>query len=382
MKTGTRIALSVGLLVVGGAITAALIFLAPEAETGQAERPEPEVEVEEVGRSLQVMHIPATGTVEAADELQLVPQVSGEIVWVDDELDPGTRYAAGEALARVDPANYEAALAQARSQLQQARVQLEQAQARSRTAERETELLDGLEQSPLTRNEPQLESARQVVESAEAALERSRRDLDRTWLRAPFDASVVTESISLGSVVGPSQPVARLVGTDELWVRASIPVARLSAVELPTEDASGSSATVRQTLGNQDAIERAGRVDALVSELEPETRTAQLLISIDEPWGEAGELPLLPGAFVDIEIHGRAIEGSHTIAREALRRGDEVWLVNDAGELQTTEVTVAWKTADEAYITAGLQAGDRVITSPLANAVDGMAVTLADQPSG
>jgi multidrug efflux pump subunit AcrA (membrane-fusion protein) len=113
----------------------------------------------------------------------------------------------------------------------------------------------------------------------------------------------------------------------------------------------------------------------LEGELDPQTRTAQLLIEIDAESEQPGSgLPLLPGANVEVVIEGRSIEQAITIPRVALRDGTRVWLVDDDGELAERAVTVGWRERDSVVVTAGLEPGERVVTSPIATPIVGMLV--------
>ena len=73
------------------------------------------------------------------------------------------------------------------------------------------------------------------VTAARAALEKSRLDLSRTTLTAPFDCVVTSENVDLGALVTPQTQLATLVGTDEYWVRVTIPVSQLRWIHIPSQ---------------------------------------------------------------------------------------------------------------------------------------------------
>ena len=62
------------------------------------------------------------------------------------------------------------------------------------------------------------------------------------------------------------------------------------------------------------------------------------------------------------------------LPRYALRGSDSVYIVNDSGLLETRIVQIIKSDAKEIIITAGLQPGDRVATSPIAYYTENMAV--------
>ena len=138
-------------------------------------------------------------------------------------------------------------------------------------------------------------------------------NLSRTSIRAPFNAVVLSENVDVGQVVGSASQVAILAGTDRVRVEASVPYDRLSSLAIPGVDGvtadEASTATVRHTLGDGSAIVRSGRVVGMGGQLDPQTRTATVLLTIDAPYDPpGGGLPLLIGAFVDITIDGRSVD--------------------------------------------------------------------------
>lgn len=104
----------------------------------------------------------------------------------------------------------------------------------------------------------------------------------------------------------------------------------------------------------------------LEGQLESQTRNAQLLVAVDDPYSPPeGGLPLLPGSFVRVELEGREVDGVFSLPRAALHDGNTLWIVDDSERLATRRVDVRWGTSDEVYITGELQPGDRVVTSTL-----------------
>jgi multidrug efflux pump subunit AcrA (membrane-fusion protein) len=107
-----------------------------------------------------------------------------------------------------------------------------------------------------------------------------------------------------------------------------------------------------------------------------------VLVTIDDPLGDGSGLPLLPGAFVDVDLRGRTLHGVAAVPRTGIREGNVAWVVGDDSRLHRTEVTVGWREEERVFVTGGLQDGDRVVTSPLSLPIDGMAVRLASGRGG
>ncbi|MEN0066767.1 MAG: efflux RND transporter periplasmic adaptor subunit [Myxococcota bacterium] len=373
----TNVAIIVAILGGTGLVAGAMVMLRPEAERQAPEQVVTRVEVVEVQPEDKPAQVRATGTVEPARQITLMPQVTGRIVWQSDKLVPGNRVDKGTVLARIDPTDYELAVEQSKSQVRAAEVELELEKGRQDVAAKEWALLgDGRdpEDAPLAMRKPQLKAAEQSLAAARAGLRQAELNLQRTFLVAPFNAVVLDESIDLGQVVGPTNTVASLLGTDEVWVKVSVPVDQVPAVALPAGDEPGSPARVEQRLATGSVV-RDGSVAQLLAQLDAATRTAQLLVVVPNPMdGPEGSIPLLPGAYVDVAIDGRVLREVMTIPRTALDGGDKVWVVEQEGTLASRTVSVGWREAEDVIVTEGLEAGSRVVVSPLAYPIEGMRV--------
>jgi RND family efflux transporter MFP subunit len=339
------------------------------------------VEVVEARSGESTAQLYANGVVEASKRITLLPEVSGRITWVSDAAIPGGFLAKGDVLARIDSRDYTLAVEQAKAQVRQAEVELELERGRGEVSRREWELLRSDRQpegGSLALRGPQLAAAEQGLASAQANLEKAEIALSRTRLVAPFDAVVLDESVDLGQVVSPGAPLATLIGTERFWVTVSLPVDELGAVVLPDGNRPGSAALIRHDLGSGTAVVRRGQVEQLKAQLDPQTRTAQLVVAIDRPMeDEGGGLPLLPGAYVEVILEGRTLSDVVRMPRTALHDGKHVWVVDatDGGDVLARRlVEVGWKEQDDLLITDGLSSGDRIVVSPLSLPIVGMPV--------
>jgi len=375
-QMATRVGIPVLILAIGLGVAGLMIATRPTAERAEPNVRPPVVEVVAVTAIDSVAKVLATGVVQPAKQIALTPEVTGRIVWQSDDLVPGGRVTKGQNLARIDSRDYAARVEQARSTVKGAQLELQLEQGRQQVAAKEWSLLgkDDAE-SPLALRAPHLSAAKASVAAAEAGLAQAQNNLGRTVLRAPFNALILDESVDPGQVVGPGSVAATLIGSDEVWVRVSVPVAHLLAVALPTEDAPGSTAWVTQRLGGGSTVKRQGEVTRLLPQLDPQTRTAQLLVTIADPLGEPGGVPLLPGAYVEVSIDGAVIPDAVAVPRTALDGGDTVWIVDAEDQLHARPVTVGWRDADLVFVTVGLAAGERVVISPIALPIDGQQVT-------
>ncbi len=373
------------LLVIGAGIGVRTYLVQTKPEPRRAEREDRGALVEAMvaTKGDHEVVLTAQGTVVPAQQVVLIPQVGGRILWAADELIPGGRFQEGESLLRIDPRDYRIAVEQRAAELNRTRLEAQVETSRAQVARREWELFDdgSRQHTPegraLALREPQLENAEVSVRAANSAVRRAQLDLRRTTLKAPFNAFIQSESVDVGQVVGPNSQLANLVGTDAFWVRVSVPVAHLAHVKVPGFNSTeGSVAIVTHRVG-EETVRKTGRVVRLYGDLDPAGQMARLLVEIRDPFGleEEGEsLPLLLGSYVTVGIEATPVRDAVEIPRYALREGEKAYVINRDDQLEIRDVEVAWRMEDTVLVTSGLDAGDHVITSRLAQAVNGMAL--------
>ncbi|KAA8985478.1 efflux RND transporter periplasmic adaptor subunit [Halospina sp. K52047b] len=372
--------ISLAILVLGAALVWLVFRTEPTATRGPDTARETAMLVDVTTAEKGDYHptITAMGQVRAARELTLRPRVSGQIVERASAFTPGGMVDEGDMLVRIDPADYEATLQQRRSELRQARADLDIEQGRQNVAEQEFELLgEELEgtNKALVLRQPQLEQARAQVESAKAALRQAQLNLDRTSVTAPFNARVLSRDISLGTQVNAGEALGRLVGVDEYWVEATVPQSELPWLRFEERSGeAGAPATIRNDSAWPQGQHREGQLQRLVGELNEDTRLARVLITVQDPLAldadSPDKPPLLIGSFLNTAIEGREIQDVVRLDRNHIRRNDTVWVMED-GALSIRDVAIAFRDAEYAYVSKGVEDGEAIVTSDLATVVDG-----------
>jgi RND family efflux transporter MFP subunit len=288
----------------------------------------------------------------------------------------------GETLLQIDPADYEAALQQRRSELRQAEADLNLEMGRQDVAQQDYQLLDDSlseEDRALVLREPQLNAARSEVESARAAVEQAELNLERTTITAPFDAHILSREVNVGSQVAPGDALGRLVGLDEYWVEATVPVSKLRRLSLPADGEQGSSVRIQNRSAWGEGASREGRMFRVIGSLEGDTRMARVLVSVPDPHADRSENAdgprLLIGSYVEAHMRGTPMPDVVRLNRDYLRSDDTVWEMVD-GELRIRDVSVAFRDAEYAYIDEGLADQARVVTTNLSTVTEGAPLRL------
>jgi len=383
MNWKTTLLICLGLLLVGGGVTTVIFLTEPTAERTGATRETPMlVDVTTVRRDTVQPTIEAMGTVRPSQDVVLSPQVDGQVLRRSDAFTPGGYVEEGEVLLQIDPSDYENTLQQRRSELRQARADLELEMGRQDVARQDYQLLgDSLseEDRALVLREPQLNAARSTVESAQAAVEQAELNLERTTIRAPFDAHILSRNVTRGSQVAPGDELGRLVGLDEYWVEATVPVSKLQRLSLPDEGAQGSPVRIQNSAAWGPGAAREGRMFRVIGSLEGETRMARVLVSVPDPHAYQSENTdgpqLMIGSYVEAHMQGETLADVVRLNRDYLRSDDTVWVMED-GTLRIRDAAVVFRDAQYAYIREGLNDGDQVVTTNLSTVSEGAPLRL------
>lgn len=372
-------------ILAAGVVAVLLVQTRPEPEQRPAPAKGVPVRLAEVNRRPHQLTVLAQGTVEADRTVVVQPQVGGRIVWFNAKLIPGGLVAENEPLLRLEKRDYELAVRRSRTALARAESDLALEEGRRQVASFEWQEFGEGEggadnaEAALALRRPQLKAARASVRSARVELDGAELDLDRTEIRAPFAAVVLTEEAALGRLLTTQTQVATLAAVDRFRIEVSVPSRFLPDIALPGVNADkGSRAVIRHDLGDT-RVEKEGRVVRLLPRLETAGRMARLLVEVDDPLelaetNNAGrqDLPLLIGAYVDVEIEVPGSRELIEIPREAVRNGDQVYVFTPEERLAVRKIRIVWRRPGSVLVDGGLEDGELVVTNRLASPVEGM----------
>ncbi len=389
LRLTAKIVTPIVVLAIAIGIAFYLMETAPRAERAEKPRLAPLVETVTLERRDHPTVLLAFGQVRAAREVVLKAQVQGRVIEINPKLAPGGRFRKGEIALKIDPADYELAVRQRESEVAKARADLQIEQGSQVIAQREAELLKDLRdelsqrEKSLVLRQPQLSTAKANVAAAEAALAEARLALERTTVRAPFDAIVISRQADIGTQITTSADIATLAGTETYWVELAVPAAELRWIDVPAvSEHSGSPVRLYNDAVWGPNMFRSGRVLRLLGDLTSEGRMARLLVAVEDPLAatskNAGKPPLLIGSYLRAGISGRVIKNAIALDRAALRDGDRVWIMNHDGNLEVRDVSIAFRGADKVFITGGIEPKERAVTSNVPGANPGMPLRTND----
>ncbi len=368
----------VPVVIVAAAIAAAFLLIS-NRRTLEPAQPQPvptAVRVMRVEPGPVQLRVHAQGTVSPRTETQLVPEVSGNVVWVSPSLVAGGYFEAGETLLRIDDRDYMANVRRAEATLARAEADNELAQFELRRAEE----LVGRQLISRSDYEERVRSARvaeTAVADAQLVLQTARNDLDRTILAAPFAGLVRSEQVDIGQFINRGNSIAEVYATDALEVRLPIADQQLAYLNIPLDQrgemAPEGAPSVRLT------AEFAGRKQVWTgylarteAQIDPGSRMVYAIARVRAD-DEAQAAPPV-GLFVQAEIEGIAEDNIVVMPRSALRDDNQVLVVDTENRLHFRAVEILRVYRDEVFVSAGLERGELVNVSPLQTVVEGMRV--------
>lgn len=361
----------------------------PVVETAEKPRLIPVVRTLEAELQDMRLTVISQGTVGPRTVTNLLPEVSGRVVYISPSLALGGFVEEEEVLLRIDPYDYQLAIAQAESAIAQARLNLEKEKAEAEVSRQEWEALGkGEEASPLVLREPQIAYAEAALESARASLEQARRNLEKTEIRSPFTGRVRQKSVDIGQYVSPGSSLAQLYSVDVAEVRIPLPDSDLQYVNIPLnyrgddpESNQGPDVIVTaEFAGKKHSWE--GKIVRTEGEIDPASRMLYAIVQVEDPYARSKDRnkpPLAVGMFVNTEIQGKWVSGVVALPRSAVREGSSVWIVSSDNRLEFREVNILKAETDRILIDRGILDKEVICISSLDAVVEGMQVTVAEE---
>ncbi|GAA5315612.1 MAG: efflux RND transporter periplasmic adaptor subunit [Candidatus Pelagadaptatus aseana] len=323
------------------------------------------------------------GNVQPRTQSLLVAQVSGQIVNINPAFRDGGFFKAGDVLINIDDRDYLASVNMAKAELMQAKLSLAEEKARANQALIDWQRLGNGEQATdLVLRKPQLAVAEAQILSAEANYEKAKLDLQRTKITAPYNGRVKTKNVDIGQFVNSNAQLATIFATDVLEVRLPLKNSDLPFITLPEnfQDAQSRpehypNVIIGSDLGSYQ--EWRGKIVRTEAAIDDDSHQLYVVAQIDKPFVKDDKhvSPLKIGQYVTATIEGSKLSDVLIIPNGSIYQGSYVYTVRD-DVLQRQPVTIGFQNDSVAFIESGLNAGDRLVTSPLGQVTSGTRVTI------
>ena len=373
------------LIVVSGMMIGSLIlFTGPSLEPRSP--PENKPLVRTITANTETIRLSSTafGTVSPRSENELIPEVSGSIVYMSPSLVSGGFFKKDDLLFSIEPLDYQVALEQSSAALKSAESELENAR---RNHDRQINLAKKQSISESRKEEAvnRLRFAESAHREANARVSLAKKNLERTKIKAPYDGRVRNEKIDLGQFVNRGQSVANIYATDSAEIKLPVHDKELAFLDLSlfeTERSEDDTVILKANFAGKQHIWNA-RIARTEGELDSKTRMINVIAEIDSPYSlKDSRPPLTIGLFVEAEILGRFVEDAIVIPQSAIQENNLVYTVNNENRLEFKKVEILRMINNQAIITGGLKAGDTVCVSTLRDAEPGMQIRTSIDPEG
>ncbi len=329
------------------------------------------------------VQIKGYGDVVSRTRVVLSAEVSGKITFKRDQLEVGRIVKKAEILVEIDREDYQLDFATAKSLLKILTRDYEIAQAEyKRVSKLYTNKKVG-SQSTVDKAESKWNGIANQLQQVRQNKERARIKLDRCVIRAPFSGRISMVDIEQDEYVNPGHKMLTLV--DDSALEVVVPMDSRDAAnwlqlnpdskERPGNWFATPKPVVCELVWSEsDQVRGTGVVDRIVR-FDPKNRMLFVAVTVNP--SESTAFPLVEGMFCRVYIPGRVLEQVFLVPRKAVNFTDSVYVVID-GRLQLRSVEVVREEGDQAIIAAGLQPGDRVITTRLENPLSNSLVRIVE----
>jgi multidrug efflux system membrane fusion protein len=319
-----------------------------------------------------------TGRLEAVDQVEIRPRVSGYIKRV--AFAEGKEVKKGEVLFEIDPRPYEADLARAEAELERARSA--SALARSEV-QRAGKLVDV---QAISREEFDSRTSAEAqggatVRAAEAAVQTARLNLEWTRVRSPIAGRVSNALVTAGNLVQAGPPagavLTTVVSVDSMYLYFDSDEQTYLRYASRARSSGGTNwrtarLPVYLGLANESGFPHQGRLDFVDNQVDPRTGTIRIRAVFSNR-----SRALTPGLFARVKLVGTE-KMNVMLVRDAAIGTDQdrkFVLVVGSGDTLAYRPIVPGRLADGLRIvTSGLKPGERIVVNGLMRVRPGMKV--------
>lgn len=311
------------------------------------------VKVFKAARERITERITYTGTLEALNKINIMPETGGKIARI--HVEAGDRVAKGQLLAELETESI-------RLQVRQAEAGVAVAEAGYADALKNKERMDRLIKesavSEQQREKVQLafDAAAAQLEQARAALNLGRHALDQSLMKAPFAGVIASKNAEVGDVINPMMGGGYGGGASGVLTLVDFATIKL-AVAVSSEDIGrvrkGQEAVLR--VGSLPGREFRGAVRVVNLTADPQSKKFGVEVHVPNPDGT-----LRPGTFGDLVFEVQSHENALVVPQTAVLENSYVFVV-EAGKAVRKDVALGIQNTTMVEILSGLADGDPVV---------------------
>ena len=297
------------------------------------------------------------GRVVAIQKVDVIPQVSGEILEVCFQ--DGTQVKEGDVLYRIDPVKYEAAVKNAESKLTEMKANVKYAET---SYERHKKLLEtrAVSLDAVDNALSQRDSSRAAFAAAQAELVSAKDDLEHCTIVAPISGKLGTTLKTKGNYVNKgAEKLVTLVQQDPIRVRFSISNRELLELFTGKWSTRREDAVIDLTLADGKTQVTGGLAEYMENSADELTDTVQIFAKFDN----ADKL-LKVGGTVTVTVSTKKGVMRTAIPPTAIlqdTQGPYVWALGADGKAERRAIARGDLTGDWVFVEKGLKSGERIV---------------------
>ncbi|PCJ47500.1 MAG: hypothetical protein COA74_11385 [Gammaproteobacteria bacterium] len=411
-----------------------IIKLQPSLDHNITERPSIAVNYIELKEQQLKPEIIGYGTVKPDLGLQAKAEVTGRITYINPDLKKGEIFPKDTLLLQIDDKDYKLQLKQAEADLIATEAKLKEMEINiennkldlsiageklnvrekeyarlvklrkngsvsQSTLEKEKQnLLQQKQEMQQLKNKQttlpsQLEVVKAQLEISKAKLQKSLRDLERTSIYLKFNGRINDVFTELDQFVATGTPLFNAFGLEKIIINAQFPVDQFrlfaksfndKSLQTTKADSVLNMTDLLQSFGLTAVVEVAGsgfnnwtaKVERFSDSLDPLSRTVGVIVSVEDSYkhiNPGSSPPLLEGMYMKVYLKGAAIR-TVALPRYSLHQ-NQVYLITNDNKLKRLTLNNIQYQGSLVLIDNLLKTGDRIITSDVFPAVNGMDVT-------